>query len=164
VIRLLSETDDPSGFSCGSAELDRYLEVHALANLKLGVSATYVHADQLNRVDGFLTLAGTSIRSAEANSAGNLPRYPLPALLVARLAVDSSAQGQGIGRRLLAFALEEALIMHRRIGCIAVVVDAKLSGVSFYEHFGFEPVVLANPAASTMRMVIEIGSIIDALA
>ena len=164
MIRLFAETDDPSGFSCGSAELDRYLKARALANAQLGVSATYVHVGEADRIEGFVTLAGTSIRSSGAPVSRNLPRYPLPALLVARLAVDRSAQNRGIGCRLLAFALEEALVMHGRIGCVAVVVDAKPEAISFYERFGFESVVLANSAASPMRMVLEIGSIVDALA
>ena len=164
MIRLFAETDDPSGFSCGSVDLDRYLKTHALANAKLGVSATYVHVDEANHVSGFVTLAGTSIRSAETPAFRNLPRHPLPALLVARLAVDASSQNRGVGRTLLAFALEESLVMHSRIGCVAVVVDARPGAVSFYEQFGFESAVLADPVRSTMRMVLEIGSIVDALA
>lgn len=163
MIRLLAEIDDPSGFSCGSSELDRYLTTHAFANAQLGVSATYVHLGETDRINGFVTLAGTSIRSSEAPIARGLPRYPLPALLVARLAVDLSAQHRGIGHRLLMFALEEALVMHTRIGCVAVIVDAKPEAASFYERFGFEPVVLATPAANALRMVLEIGSIIDSL-
>lgn len=164
MIRLLAETDDPSGFSCGSAELDRYLKTHALANAQLGVSATYVQIDETDRIEGFVTVAGTSIRSSEAPASRNLPRYPLPALLIARLAVDLPTQNRGIGRGLLAFALEEALVMHGRIGCVAVVVDAKPEAVCFYGRFGFERLVLANPTAGTIRMVLGIGSIIDALA
>jgi len=136
VIRLLAERDDPSGFSCGSAELDRYLKTYALANAERGVNVTYVHANETDHIEGFLTLAGTSIRSAEVPASRNLPRYPLPALLVARLAVSSSSQNRGVGRRLLAFALEESLVMHSRIGCVAVVVDAKPEAVPFYERFG----------------------------
>lgn len=163
MIRLFAETDDPSGFSCGSSELDRYLAAHASNNAQLGVSATYVHVSEANIIDGFVTLAGTSIMSSETPISCNLPRYPLPALLVARLAVDQSAQNRGIGRRLLAFALEEALVMHSRIGCVAVVVDAKPDAISFYERFGFESVVLADPPANALRMILEIGSITDSL-
>ncbi len=164
MIRLLAETDDPSGFSCGSADLDRYLKTHALANTNLGVSATYVHVDETDRIEGFVTLAGTAVRSSEAPLSRTMPRYPLPALLVARLAVDASSQNRGIGRRLVAFALEESLVMYSRIGCVALVVDAKPSAVAFYERLGFESVVLADPAADTVRMVLEMGSILDALA
>ena len=163
MIRLLAERDDPSGFSCGSPELDQYLKAYALDNTELGVSATYVCVDDADCVEGFLTLAGTSIRSSETPISFDLPRYPLPALLIARLAVDASSQNRGVGRRLLAFALEESLVMQSRIGCIAVVVDAKPEAFSFYEQFGFEPVVPASPAAGAIRMVLEIGSVADAL-
>jgi len=163
VIRALSETDDPSGFSCGSRALDRYLKVHALSNAEAGISVTYVHTGEGGGVNGYVTLAGSSIRSCETHATHSLPAYPLPALLVARLAVDVSSQHHGIGRKLLTFALEEALVLHARTGCVAVVVDAKRAAVAFYQRFGFEPAAVASPANETVRAVLEIGSILDGL-
>ena len=61
MIRPFAETDNPSGFSCGSHELDRYLKTHALMNSAAGVSVTYVHTDVDAGIDGFVTLAGTSV-------------------------------------------------------------------------------------------------------
>ncbi|MBW6469471.1 MAG: GNAT family N-acetyltransferase [Coriobacteriia bacterium] len=163
MIRALTETDDPSGFSCGSPELDRYLTKHALANAIAGVSVTYVHVSTQGRIDGFVTVAGTSIRAADAACLAHLPGCPLPALLIARLGVDTRSQGQGIGRSLLAFALGIAVIARERLGCVGVVVDAKDGAVSFYEHLGFEPLELECPSSGTTRMLLEIGSLLDAL-
>jgi GNAT superfamily N-acetyltransferase len=163
VIRRLAETDDPSDFSCGHHELDRYLQMYAIPNAATGVSVTYVHVDPPDRMDGYITLAGTSIRSCETPATLALPSYPLPALLVARLAVRQDSRNLGIGRALLLFALEEAIVLHRRTGCVAVVVDAKPDAVDFYSHFGFEPVALARPVVNPIRMVLETGSVLDAL-
>lgn len=164
MIRRLAETDDPSGFSCGHHELDRYLKKYAVPNAATGVSITYVHIDPTDVIDGYVTLAGTSIRSCEAPAAIlALPSYPLPALLVARLAVRQDSRSRGIGRALLLFALEEAIVLHGRTGCVAVVVDAKPDAVDFYAHFGFEPVDPVSPVGSTIRMLLEMGSVLDAL-
>lgn len=163
MIRRLAETDDPSGFSCGHHELNRYLKTHALPNAAAGVSITYVHVDSIDVIDGYVTLAGTSVRSSEAPATLDLPTYPLPALLVARLAVRRDSRSRGIGRALLLFALEEAIVLHGRTGCVAVVVDAKPDAVDFYARFGFEPVGLASPAGESIRMLLEIGSVLSAL-
>ncbi|MDO9556260.1 MAG: GNAT family N-acetyltransferase [Coriobacteriia bacterium] len=163
MIRPLAGTDDLSGFSCGSHELDRYLKTYALPNATAGVSVTYVHVDGTGATNGYLTLAGTSIRSCEAPAALDLPSYPLPALLVARLAVHADSQRRGIGHSLLTFALEEALVLYGRTGCVAIVVDAKPEAVVFYQRFGFEPIHLVNPTTGTIRMLLETGSVLDAL-
>ncbi|MDZ4169587.1 MAG: GNAT family N-acetyltransferase [Coriobacteriia bacterium] len=162
VIRPLTQTDDPSGFTCGSSDLDHYLKRHALNNAAAGVSATYVFADD-DRIRGYLTLAATTVRSGEVALTVNAPPYPLPALLVARLAVDSRSQGRGLGCRLLAYALEEAVVLHARVGCVAVLVDAKPAAESFYARVGFTPVRFASPDARHARMYLEIGTILDAI-
>ena len=72
-----------------------------------------------------------------------LPRYPVPVLGLARLAVDKSAQSMGLGRLLLRFVLELAAKMADEFGCAGVVVDAKVDAVDFYAKYGFTP--LAEP-------------------
>jgi predicted N-acetyltransferase YhbS len=69
-----------------------------------------------------------------------LPRYPLPVLRLARLAVDESACGQGLGAQLLRFVLQLALRMADDYGCVGVVVDAKPDALDFYARYGFTPV------------------------
>jgi GNAT superfamily N-acetyltransferase len=71
-----------------------------------------------------------------------LPGYPLPVLRLARLGVDTRAQGLGIGKALLRHVLQLAVEQRDRLGCVDVVTDAKPDAVAFYEGLGFEP--LAN--------------------
>jgi predicted N-acetyltransferase YhbS len=66
-----------------------------------------------------------------------LPHYPLPVLRLARLAVDRSAQGQGLGVQLLQFVLRLAMEMADAYGCVGVVVDAKPDAFAFYAKYGF---------------------------
>src|SRR5690606_13803904 len=68
-----------------------------------------------------------------------LPRYPLPILRLARLAVDRSAQSLGLGTQLLRFVCLIASTMADDFGCAGVVVDAKPEAVNFYGKYGFVP-------------------------
>lgn len=167
MIRPLLESDDPSGFSCGVHELDAYLKRHALANAAAGAGVTYVLEDSDTGIAGYITLAAASVRTSELDSdshaVAGLPRYPLPALLVARLAVDERLRRRGLGRALLTFAFDEALIARDRIGCIGILVDAKPPAVGFYERFGFLAVRSVDTDGSVKRVFLGIGALTDAL-
>ena len=54
----------------------------------------------------------------------SLPRYPIPAILIAKLAVDRSMQGRGLGKQLLFHALARAIDVYRIVGVYGVRVDA----------------------------------------
>jgi GNAT superfamily N-acetyltransferase len=139
-IRPLQPEDDRQSFVSGNAELDRFFRKFAAQNqFRLHIGTTYV-AVTGREVLGFITLAATSlvVDRLPARARRRLPQYPLPALRVARLAVAQSAQGQGLGKRLLRVAFQLAHEMAERIGCIGVVVDAKSDAVAFYERLGFE--------------------------
>ena len=61
-------------------------------------------------------------------------------LRLARLAVDQSAHGQGIGAALLRFVLQLAVRMASDCGCVGVVVDAKPGAAASYARYGFKTV------------------------
>ena len=73
-----------------------------------------------------------------------MPRYPLPVLRLARLAVDEAFQGRGLGRRLAAYAFAVALQVRAAAGCIGVVVDALPNRVGFYADLGFVELELTS--------------------
>jgi GNAT superfamily N-acetyltransferase len=138
-IRALREGDDRSRFRSGDLDLDRFLQQFAGQNqFRHYLGVTYV-AVEAGRILGFATVAPghVEIDDLPARARKKLPRYPLPVLRLARLAVDQAARGQGLGRRLLRFVLELALQMAREYGCIGVSVDAKLDAVDFYKQYGF---------------------------
>jgi GNAT superfamily N-acetyltransferase len=68
-----------------------------------------------------------------------MPAYPLPILRLARLGVDRTAQGSGIGRMLLRHVFELAVSQRDALGCVGVVTDAKPDAVAYYEKLGFVP-------------------------
>lgn len=72
-----------------------------------------------------------------ASKGRRLPRYPVPVLRLARLAVDGSAKGRGVGSALRRSVLLLAARMSDEVGCVGLVVDAKPDAVAFYEKLGF---------------------------
>src|SRR5690349_17453634 len=70
-----------------------------------------VHDDEQDRVVGYHALTAASIERSEATSraAKGMPRHPIPAALLARLAVDQSVQGRGLGAWLLRDAMLRTL-------------------------------------------------------
>ncbi len=151
-IRALRETDDRTAFCSGDADLDRFFHQFAVQNqFKHFVGVTYV-AVEAAALLGFATIAPghLAIDDVPAALRRGLLRYPLPILRLARLAVEQSAQGRGIGARLLRFVLDLGLQMAAEVGCVGVVVDAKPAAVAFYTPYGFEPIV-ALAGASDAR-------------
>jgi GNAT superfamily N-acetyltransferase len=141
-LRPLARDDDRSGFSCGQPDLDRFFEHYAGQNpFKFHLAVTYVAVVE-GRIVGFATVAPSSIERAVVPSARlrkRLPSYPLPVLRLARLGVDTRAQGLGIGKALLRHVLRLAVEQRDRLGCVGVVTDAKSEAMRFYASLGLEP-------------------------
>jgi len=140
-VELLTSEHRTDGFDCGSPELDRYLQRHALMNQGAGGARTYVVHEDL-RVVGYHSLAAGGVAREEAPErvATGMARHAIPVIILARLAVDREHQGEGLGAALLKDALVRAAGAAEEIGVRAVLVHAKDEGAKrFYEHFDFEP-------------------------
>jgi GNAT superfamily N-acetyltransferase len=139
--RPLQRDDHCAEFDCGSAPLNEYLKRFAWTNQQAGGARTYV-ATRDDRVVGYYTLAYASIehQAAAPRVRHGVAKHPIPVMLLARMAVDRSAQGQGLGKGLLKDALLRTLQAADIAGLRAVVVHAKdAAAKSFYEKFGFQP-------------------------
>lgn len=129
-------------FRCGQAALDTWLVEHARAATGAGSARTYVVCDreQDDRVVGYFALnaSGVEPSSAPLRVRAGMPRHPVPVVLLARLAVDISVQGHGLGGFLLADAMRRSLAAAESIGVRALLVHAKDEAArAFYERFGF---------------------------
>lgn len=130
-----------SKFDCGAEELNTYLKRFAKKNDKLGIGRTYVLLDKAHAL-GFYTVSMAQIefKALPKSTQGKLPRYPIPAVRIGRLAIDLSAQGQGLGEFLLMDALTRCLRVSEEIAIFAVIVDAKNDQAkAFYLKYGFIP-------------------------
>jgi GNAT superfamily N-acetyltransferase len=138
-IEKLRRDHPVEGFDCGKEPLNRFLTRHALQSQQAGGSTTYLALEN-NRIVGYFTLAVGDVEHAETPErvARGLSKHPVPIMLLARLAVASDRQGQGLGAGLLKEAMLRTLHAADIAGIRALVVHAKDDGArSFYERFDF---------------------------
>lgn len=143
-ISALVGSHDRSGFHCGVPALDDYLHKQAGQDVKRRISRVFVATTPANplAIVGYYTLSTLSIELGQwpDKFARKLPRHPIPAALLGRLAVDRQAQGHGVGRMLLVNAIERTLAVSDQIAIHAMIVDALDEPAQrFYEQFGFSP-------------------------
>ena len=139
-VHKLSAQDLTDPFDCGREELDRFLKKFALANQAANAAQTYV-TSRANRVVGYYSLAVGSVQPEKSpqRAVKGLARHPVPVMILARLAVDRSEQGTGIGKALLKDALLRTAQAADIAGIRALVVHAKDENArSWYEQFDFE--------------------------
>jgi GNAT superfamily N-acetyltransferase len=139
----LSNEHRLNGFDSGVGSLDIWLIKHAQAAAGAGSARTYVvlDAEQDDRVIGYHAITVASIEHGEATERAQkgMPKHPIPAMLLARLAVDRTVQGKGIGAFLLKDAISRSLSVAEQAGIRLMLVHAiNDQARTFYEHFGFE--------------------------
>ena len=97
---------------------------------------------QQHRVVGYhaLTAAGLEREAATPRVIKGMPRYPVPVVLLARLAVDVSVTGRGLGAWLLRDAMLRTLAAADTIGVRALLVHAADDDARrFYLRHGLDP-------------------------
>lgn len=137
-LRAAHEVD---AFDCGKEPLNRFLKRFAVANEKAGGARTYVVCRDL-QVVGYYSLAVGAVErdGAPARIGRGLARHPIPVMLLARLAVDRTAHGRGLGRALLRDALLRTAEAAQIAGIRALLVHAKDDEArAWYEALDFEP-------------------------
>ncbi len=144
VIVPLDAAHNRSGFHCNVEALDRYIHKQAGQDIRRRISRIFVAVlpDNAREAIGYYTLSSLSIGLAQLpqKPARKLPKHPVPAALVGRLAVNHNAQGCGIGKMLLVDAIQRTLSVGDQIAIYAMVVDAiNDNAKGFYEQFGFVP-------------------------
>jgi GNAT superfamily N-acetyltransferase len=139
-IRPFDRRLDRSAFQSGSAEMDHWLRLQAGQQEGRNNTRTSLAVFD-GRIIGYYCTLTTRLDLDEAAAAFGVGRrrYPIPAVLLARLAVDQSAQAQGFGARLLLDGIQRLAMASESIGFELVVVDAiDQSASTFYREFGFQ--------------------------
>ena len=147
----LTPDHDCTDFSCGEPVLDEWLKRRAMANQVSGASRTFVVANKEHRVYGYYAMAAGAVshQLATGSVRRNMPD-PLPVMVLARLAVDTQAQGIKLGGSLLQDAVSRAVNVAQNTGVRALLVHALHERAKrFYEYYGF----LASPADPLVLML-----------
>jgi GNAT superfamily N-acetyltransferase len=128
-------------FKSGKHSLDLFLRRHAFKNQEADSSQTYV-VHRNGSVVGYYSLTVGSVDTQDCPpgiTAGMPPDYPIPVILLARLAVDRLEQGRRLGSALLKDAFYRIESAAEIVGARAVLVHAiDTQAKAFYEHFNFE--------------------------
>lgn len=145
-------------FSCGYDLLDNYLKRQANQDIKRKLSSCSVLVDKQNIVKGYFTLSANSIRRQELPDElikKLPPSYSdLPVILLGRIAIDKSIQGNGFGEILLFDALKKCLDLSNQLGILAVVVDPIDSkAVSFCKSYGFIELPTSDKMFLSMKTI-----------
>ncbi len=145
IIEPLAKEHDRSNFSCGRATLDDFIRARVSQYEKRRLGKTFLAVAQgEKRVVGYHTLAAGSVsfEHLPASASRKLPKHPVPVVLLARLAVDQSEQGKGLGETLLLDALQRSLDLAEGLGVHAVeVVALDDTAAAFYRKYSFSPLV-----------------------
>lgn len=137
-----ADDHDRNGFDCGVPELNDYLRRLADQHRRKGVSTPFVlvDTDAPRTILGYYCLSAAQVDARELSEPDRkkLLRYPVPCFRMGRLAVSKTRQGQGIGKLLVACAVERCLNARRDVAAYALIVDAKDANARrLYEHYGF---------------------------
>jgi predicted N-acetyltransferase YhbS len=156
---LLAPHHELDAFESGVATLDEWLKRRARRNEADGASRTFVLCTG-RRVVGYYSLAaGSVLHTATTGKVRRNMPDPVPALLLARLAVDRAWHGKGLGADLLSDAISRAIGAAETIGVRAILVHAISDGAkAFYEKHGFrsspiEPMTLMVTIDEARRML-----------
>jgi GNAT superfamily N-acetyltransferase len=144
---LDSAIHDRSRFDSGAPNLDEWLRRYSGQNRRRDTAATWVVADVDGEVMAYASIAMTGVdRSSAPGFLAQHSPDPVPALLLARLAVDRRVGGLGVGTALVAHVLTTAVELNMQAACRAVVVNAlDATARSWWERLGFTPFDTDDP-------------------
>ena len=142
VILPLARNHDRSGFDCGVSELNAFLKATARQHGDKGISRTFVLSEPESpaAILGYLTLTLCEVRTEHLPEkyGKKYPSHGLPAVRLARLAVDRKCQGHEYGGLLLAEAVRRTILIAEHAGVVGLFVDPKGDRArEFYEKYGF---------------------------
>ncbi len=161
---------DRTAFSCGVDQIDNFLKRTARKHQKSDFTRVWAAVRPAERrVYGYYAINAHAIETGGLPEAlrKRAPRHgQVGAAYLSMIAVDVAAQGQGLGRILLADALKRVAGVSGDIGIFAVVLDVLDDGDAnamekrrgFYEAFGFIPF-----PSQPLRMFLPVQTIRDAL-
>lgn len=163
VIEVLTQDHRRETFDCGDSSLNNYLNRYAAQDIKRRVNRVFVAVgseDAVTICAYYGLCAGTiDVVDTPPSIQKRMPRYPLPVVLLSRLAVDQQYQRRGLGSIMLADALRRVVQASEVLAVYAVVVDAiDERAAGFYKQFGFlqlksNPLKLFIPLDSFRRLI-----------
>ncbi|MFO1433090.1 MAG: GNAT family N-acetyltransferase [Candidatus Competibacteraceae bacterium] len=126
-------------FDCGKPALDEWLMRHARQAQASGSAKTFIVADE-ERVVGYFSLTVGQVDTLDAPERirKGMGQYPIPVVVLARLAVSIQDQGREIGVGMLQDAIRRTLVISEQAGIRALLTHpVDEDAARFYQRFGF---------------------------
>jgi GNAT superfamily N-acetyltransferase len=127
-------------FNCGESALNDWLARRALSNQTAGTSRTWavIHEPAGTVAAYYASSTASVMRTAAPRRIARNQPTDLPAILLARMAVDSHHQGKGLGAAMLKHFMTKAIEVSEKVGVRLVLVHAKdKQAKDFHRHHGF---------------------------
>ncbi|KPB16077.1 GNAT family N-acetyltransferase [Pseudomonas savastanoi] len=150
---------DRSAFDCKvHPALNTYIAQHAGQDEKRNTSRTFMYLKD-GVLIGYYTLANASVTLDQLSEEQQrrMPRYPMPAVILSRLAVDKSVQKQGLGQRLMADFFRRVYAISKHSGVAFILVDAKDEDAAEY----YESLLFVRSKHNPLRLVLSTATIIQ---
>ena len=149
----LAEQHRLEGFDCGKPALNDWLMRHARQAQGSGSAKTFVVAENDGRMVGYFSLTVGQVDTLEAPERirKGMGQYPVPVVILARLAVSRQDQGHGIGLGLLRDAIRRTMLIAEQAGIRAMLthpIDEEAA--KFYARFGF----IASPLSAQQLLLL----------
>ena len=131
IIKLEDSTKNlVNDFKCAIAEIEDFLKEDALHQYNEGVNKTYLWISKKDkRVISYITLCVDAIHldriKKEEMAKHNIKYKSLPALKICRMGVRTGLTGKGIGKKMIAFTVRQALKIHEKAACRFITLDSK---------------------------------------
>lgn len=161
ITRLDKTYHDVKNFDCGKPEMNQFLRRFAAKHADLGLSSTWVLLEESDAekqsIAAYYTLASATVSRASLPTKQSLPTYPIPVVMLARLAMAKQHQGKGLGAKILISALRHAVqLTDQGLPAYGLILDAiDEQALAFYQHFEFfEPM-----PDNSMRLFVGMGSL-----
>ncbi len=163
-VRLDTKKHDVKSFDCGKPAMNEFLSRYADKNHKLGISSTWVLPEnntlatsEKSVIRAYFTLAYSTVAREKILLDVSLPAYPVPVILLARLAVNSQYQGQNLGKKTLITALRQCVSLTNQslpvLGVVLDVLDSEALG--FYQQLNLFQPFTDNP----MRLFVTLNTL-----
>jgi GNAT superfamily N-acetyltransferase len=136
----LAERHRLEGFDCGKPALNDWLVRHARQAQGSGSAKTFVVAEDDGRAAGYFSLTVGQVDTLETPERirKGMGQYPVPVVILARLAVSLQEHGRGIGFGLLQDAIRRTMLIAEQAGIRAMLTHPiDEDAAKFYIRFGF---------------------------
>ncbi len=135
------ELESRRSFDCGEPSLNDYLTNRMRQHDDKNIAKSFLYIID-EQIVGYYTLSPTTIDFSEIypdiTKKNRFPKHPIPAILLAKLAIDIQHQGHGYSDLLMAEIITTAFVATKSIGGVGLVVDAlHQKAAQYYEKYGF---------------------------